>query len=91
MTEPVAPGLEVGIGNDRSDGYGRDARFVVGMIALSLFRNGFGPAPHLKIFAVRSVDALPGVVRLHPHEQWQLWSPIGPIVPRLLDVHSVGG
>jgi hypothetical protein len=69
----------------------RDTRFVVAMIAVSLFRNGFGQMPRLHFYAIDYVNALPGVPARVPLEQWQLWSPIGPIVARLLAIHSVGG
>jgi hypothetical protein len=74
---------------DRSRWWNHDVVYVVGVIALSLFRNGFGKMPRLHFYAVDYVDALPGVAHRAPLAQWQLWSPLGPIVARVLGIHSV--
>jgi hypothetical protein len=84
-------GVPAGVRDTRSSRVDRDALFVAGMIALSLFRNGFGTMPRLHFYAVDYVDALPGVARRNPIDQWQLWSPLGPIAARTLGIHSVSG
>jgi hypothetical protein len=68
-----------------------DSGFIAAMVALSLFRNGFGPRPRLRFFAITYVNALPRVPHTAPLQQWALWSPLGPVVARLLGVHSVHG
>ena len=70
---------------------GLDLAWVGALVALSLFRNGFGVQANREFFAVRFVDALPGVPRLQPLNQWALWSPLGPIAARIAGLHSVSG
>jgi hypothetical protein len=79
------------VGDDHSRRARQDALFIVAIIALSLFRNGLGRMPRLHFYAVDYVGALPGVPRRSPIEQWQLWSPLGPMFARVLGVHSVDG
>jgi hypothetical protein len=68
-----------------------DLVWVSALVALSLFRNGFGVQDNRGFFAVRYVDALPGVPPLQPLSRWALWSPLGPIVARVAGLHSVSG
>ena len=68
-----------------------DAVFVAALVALSFFRSGFGALPTNRFYATTFVDALPDVPRLLPRNQWVLWSPLGPIVSRIIGMHSTRG
>jgi hypothetical protein len=68
-----------------------DCLFLLGVAAVSIFRNGIGTRPRITFFATTFVDTLPRIPARPPLEQWELWSPLGPIVARILGIHSVDG
>lgn len=69
----------------------RDAVFITALLGLSVFRSGFGALPTHRFYATTFVDALPDVPRVIPRNQWVLWSPLGPIVSRIIGMHSTRG
>jgi hypothetical protein len=94
----MVPGGMAGTETDRRPAAGRiaavlrsDYSFIAGMVALAIVRNGFGVRPHLRFFAITYVNALPRVPKTPRLNQWALWSPLGPIVARLLTIHSMEG